>query len=199
MSRTLKSSFLRRLVKFVADLRTPLAPRDGNWERKNFWLRLAGLDISRRGVAIGSGFKCIDGQEQNISIDEHAAIGHNVHVWNFDRVSIGRFCMIAADVTISNGWHDKNTFEPSSGPMTIGHGTWIGTGARIVGSITIGDNAVVGAGSVVIHDVPPNSIAVGAPARVIGTRELPESVWHLDGAYFSPVDFRLAKSPTMSQ
>lgn len=186
------NSFLRRLFKLVADVRTPLAPHYENWERKNRWLRLAGLDIAPRGVAIGSGFKCIDGREESISIAEYANIGHNVHVWNFDRVAIGRFCMIAADVTISNGWHDRNTFEPASGPTTIGHGSWIGTGARIIGSVTIGDNAVVGAGAVVIRDVPPNSIAVGVPARVVGARELPERVWHLDDAWFSPTDFRLA-------
>lgn len=195
----MKSAFLRRLVKLVADLRTPLGARSADWERKNFWLRLAGLDISKRGVAIDSGFKCIDGREGNISIDDYAAIGHNFHVWNFDRVAIGRFCMIAADVTISNGWHDKNSFEPGSGPTTIGHGSWIGTGVRIVGSVAIGDNAIVGAGSVVIRDVPPNSIAVGVPARVIGTRELPARVWHLDGVYFSPVDFQPVGSPTVGR
>jgi maltose O-acetyltransferase len=187
----LRGGSLRRLLKAVADLRTPLGPRYGNWERKNFWLRLAGLRISNRGVAIGTGFKCIDGHEDNISIADHAAIGHNVHVWNFDRVSIGRFSMIAADVVISNGWHDKHTFEPASGPTTIGHGAWIGAGARIVGSVTVGENAIVGSGAVVIRDVPPGSIVVGVPARVVGMRELPDRVWHLDGAYFSPRDFQL--------
>lgn len=190
-----RSAFMRRVAKLVADVRTPLAPRYRHWERKNFWLRLAGLDISRSGVAIGSGFKCIDGHEENISIGDYAAIGHNVHLWNFDRVALGRFCMIAADVTISNGWHDRDSLEPSSGPTTIGRGAWIGTGARIVGSVSIGDNAVVGAGALVLRDVPANSVAVGVPARVVGTRELPERVWHLDGAYFSPRDFELVAGP----
>jgi maltose O-acetyltransferase len=195
----MNNSFVRRAAKLIADIRTPLAPHYRGWERKNFWLRLAGLEISRRGVAIGSGFKCIDGHEQNISIDDYAAIGHNVHIWNFDHVALGRFCMIAADVTISNGWHDKNTLEPASGPTTIGRGAWIGAGARIVGSITIGDNAIVGAGAVVIRDVPPNSIAVGVPAHVVGTRSLPDRVWHLGGAYFSPIDFELAPAPVASR
>lgn len=192
MTSRIKSSSLRRLVKFVADLRTPVGPNNSCWERKNFWLRHAGIDIAWRGVAIGSGFKCIDGYEENISIDEYAAIGRNVHLWNFNRITIGRFCMIAADVTVSNGWHDKNTLEPASGPTDIGHGSWIGTGARIVGSVTIGNNAIVGAGSLVMRDVPANGIVAGVPARVIGMRELPNRVWHLYGAYFSPIDFQLA-------
>ena len=190
-----RSSPLRRLIKFIADLRTPLAPRYERWEAKNFWLRLAGMNIAARGVAIGAGFKCIEGHEENIVIEDFAAIGHNVHLWNFDHIRIGRFSTIAADVIISNGWHDPNSFEPASGPTRIGHGTWIGTGARIVGSIVIGDNAIVGAGAVVIHDVPPNSIAVGVPARVIGTRELPDRVWHFKNAYYSPVDFELVGVP----
>jgi acetyltransferase-like isoleucine patch superfamily enzyme len=190
MSAPVKNAALRRLVKFVADLRTPVG-RDSRWERKNRLLRRAGLCIAARGVAIGARFRCLDGMEEGISIAEYANIGHDVHVWNFGPVAIGRFSMIAADVIISNGWHDKRTLEPASGPTRIGDGAWIGTGARIVGSVRIGDNAIVGAGSVVIRDVPPNSIAVGVPARVIGERELPERVWHLDGAWFSPQDFTL--------
>lgn len=180
---------LRRLAKLVADLRTPVPDARADWERKNFWLRLAGMAVSRRGVAIGSGFRCIDGLEENITIDDYAALGHNVHFWNFDRIRVGRFCMVAADTIVSNGWHDKATFEPGSGPTTLGNGCWIGTGARIVGGVTIGDNAIVGAGSLVLKDIPANSIAVGVPARVVGVRELPERVWHMGDVYFSPRTF----------
>ena len=186
----IRSPSMRRLAKFVADLRTPLGAGDDRWERKNFWLRLAGIGVSRTGVAIGRGFRCVDGLEHNISIDDYAAIGHDVHIWNFDRVSIGRFCMIAADVVISNGWHDKSTLEPASGPTTIGHGAWIGTAARIVGSVTVGENAIVGAGALVIRDVPPNAIVAGVPARLLAQRETPARAWHLGGVYFRTSDFR---------
>ena len=192
-----KSVFARRICKIIADARTPTGSRFEDWERKNAWLRRAGLSISARGVAIGARFRCLDGLEENISVADFAAIGHDVHVWNFGPVSIGRFCMIAADVVIANGWHHRDTFEPASGPTSIGHGAWIGTAARIVGAVAIGDNAVVGAGAVVVRDVPANSIAVGVPARVVGTRELPERVWHLGGTYFSPSSFELV--PTAAE
>jgi acetyltransferase-like isoleucine patch superfamily enzyme len=52
------------------------------------------------------------------------------------------------------------------------------------GAMTIGDNAIVGAGSAVIRDVPPDSIAVGTPGRIVGKRILPERVWHM-GPYIS--------------
>jgi acetyltransferase-like isoleucine patch superfamily enzyme len=87
--------------------------------------------------------------------------------------------------------HTLASLLPSRCPTRIGRGTWIGAGARIIGSVDIGDNAIVGAGAVVVRDVAPGSIVAGVPAKVIGTRELPARVWHFRGAYFSPVDFEL--------
>ena len=116
------SGVISRVIKAFADIRTPLAPMYSGWEKKNFWLRLAGLKIAKDGVAIGSGFQCIDGMEEGVIIERYAAIGHNLKIWNFNNVQIGPFCMIAAGVTISNGWHDKSTFIPSSGPTIIGGG-----------------------------------------------------------------------------
>lgn len=97
--------------------------------------------------------------------------------------------MFAADVTLTNGGHHPDTFIPFSGPLKVGNGCWIGNGARIVGSLTIGDNAIVGAGAVVIRDVPAGSIVAGVPARKIGERALPEKVWHLGNTFFDPITF----------
>lgn len=183
--------FIRRTIKVIADLFTPLAPHYRHWERKNFWLRLAGLKISKYGVAVGSGFQCIDGNEESIRIDRHVAIGHNVRLWNFGDIHIGQFCMIAAGVTVSNGWHDKSTFVPASGPVSIGPGCWIGVNATIVGSVNIGANSIIAAGALVNKDVSPNSIVAGVPAKIIGVRQLPDRVWHLGDIYFCPHQFEI--------
>lgn len=53
---------------------------------------------------------------------------------------------------------------------TIGSDVWIGYGTIVLSGVTIGDSSVIGAGSIVTKDIPPNSIAVGNPARVIGRR-----------------------------
>lgn len=185
------NGFVRRVIKAIADLFTPLAPHYRYWGIKNFWLRLTGLNVSKEGVAIGSGFKCIDGNEENIKIERYVAIGHNVNFWNFDDIYIGQFCMIAAGVTISNGWHDKSTFEPSSGPTNIGPGCWIGVNATIIGSIKIGANSIIGAGALVNKDVPANSIVIGVPSRIIGIRQLPAKIWHFGGIYFCPHTFEI--------
>lgn len=66
-----------------------------------------------------------------------------------------------------------------SKPITIGNGCWIASGATICGGVTIGENSVVAAGSVVTKDMPKNSLIAGVPARVI--RELTDddkmNVW----------------------
>ncbi len=179
---------LRRFLKWVANIMTPMNHDYRRWERKNKLLRLAGLDIGER-VAIGIEFACLSGQEENIRIEGYCAIGSGIKIWNFGEVTIGRFSMFAADVTLVNGWHDKNTLEPCSGSIVIGKGCWIGNGARVVGAVTIGDNSIIGAGALVVHDVPAESIVAGVPAKVIGKRVLPEKVWHLGNEYFSPVTF----------
>lgn len=179
------------MIKGFADWVTPLAPNYRNWELKNSLLRLSGLNISTTGVAIGSGFQCIDGNEENIRIESYVAIGHNVCLWNFNEIRIGKFCMIAAGVSVSNGWHDNSTFEPASGPVSIGPGCWIGANASIVGSVYIGENSIIAAGALVNKDVLPNSIVAGVPAKIIAIRELPDRVWHLNNIYYCPHQFKV--------
>ena len=54
--------------------------------------------------------------------------------------------------------------------MTIGDGAWMGAGAKILDGVAIGDGAIIGAGAVVRDSVPAGAIAVGIPARVVGSR-----------------------------
>jgi serine acetyltransferase len=56
-------------------------------------------------------------------------------------------------------------------PTSIGRDCWLGAGTRVMGGVTIGDGCVVGAGAVVTKDLPPYSIALGVPARVVGQRK----------------------------
>ena len=57
-------------------------------------------------------------------------------------------------------------------PITIGDDVWIGGGAIVCPGVSIGNNAVIGAGSVVTKDIPANVVAAGNPARVIGALEV---------------------------
>lgn len=95
-------------------------------------------------------------------------IGDHVHL-NLD-CTVGHDAIIEDFATISPGVH-------VSGNVRLEEGSFIGTGANLIEGKTVGAWSVVGAGSVVVKDIPPNTTAVGNPAKVI--KERPAG-WHLD-------------------
>jgi acetyltransferase-like isoleucine patch superfamily enzyme len=166
---------------------TPEVHSPWRWLLKARLLRLLGMKIGD-GVAIDKGFEWLESSK--LTLQDNAVIGRNVKIYNFSEVSIGKFSMFASEILIANGGHNKENLEPFSGPLTIGHGCWIGAGVKIIGAnLHVGNNAIIGAGSLVISDIPANAIAVGVPARVIGYRNLPDKVWHLGNTWFSPYTF----------
>lgn len=104
-----------------------------------------------------------------ISISDNTYIGHRVHVHAVGNVKIGNNVMITDGVTISTGSHDTQHHDiiHTTGDITIGANVFIGEKATVLGGVTIGDNAVVGAGAVVTRDVPPHTTVAGVPARII--------------------------------
>jgi acetyltransferase-like isoleucine patch superfamily enzyme len=90
-------------------------------------------------------------------------------------VTIGEGVLMAANVTIidcdhtMDGPHLNAAYNPLvTSPIRIGRGTWIGQGAVILRGANIGERCVIGANSVVRGEIPPYSVVVGAPARVVG-------------------------------
>jgi len=94
----------------------------------------------------------------------------NVKIRCKERISIGKNVAISHDVTImdSDGGHtlDYDGYKSSS-PIEIADNVWIGSRAMILKGVTIGEGAVVAAGSVVTKDVPANTVVAGVPAKVI--------------------------------
>ncbi len=81
------------------------------------------------------------------------------------KVTIGRNCVLSPWVTIGLSGRRRNVYD-ARGPV-IGDRVFIGTGAKVLGPITVGDDARIGANTVVIDDVPSGATVVGSPARVV--------------------------------
>lgn len=114
-----------------------------------------------------------------ISIGAGALLNLNVMIAAVERVEIGEHCMLANGCVVTDGDHrfdDPDTPVPwqgftSKGPVVIGDNVWFGAHAVVTSGVTIGRRSVIGANSVVTTDIPPFSIAAGAPARVVRTIE----------------------------
>ncbi|MBD1876432.1 acyltransferase [Nodosilinea sp. FACHB-131] len=133
-----------------------------NCNFKNSQLRL-GRNVSLdRNVSIRLGDNCI------IDIGEGTYIGPFTCVSGPGNITIGRKCMIASMAGIYAKQH-HHVGSRTEG-ITIEDNCWIGTGAKILDGVTIGYGSAIGAGAVVTKDIPPYSVAVGVPARVLENR-----------------------------
>ena len=107
-----------------------------------------------------------------IRIGDYALICPGVRIGAADYVEIGANSMLATNVYITDSdWHDiydRTSFGKSS-PVILKENVWVGDGAIVCKGVTIGENSIIGAGSVVLKDVPANVIAAGNPAKTVKT------------------------------
>ena len=109
-----------------------------------------------------------------IEIHPGAKLGRRLFIDHGTGVVIGETAEIGNDVLMYQGVVlGGTTFEKHKRHPTVGNGVVIGTGAILLGAITIGDGARIGAGSVVVKSVPPEVTVVGIPGRVVGERRHP--------------------------
>lgn len=114
--------------------------------------------------------------EGELIIGDDTYIGRNSIILAYQSVIIGSDCLIAPGCHITDVNHGTDPGELirkqllRSKPIRIGKDVWIGAGCSILPGVTIGDGAVVGARSVVTHDVPANAIVVGVPAKILRYR-----------------------------
>ncbi len=92
-------------------------------------------------------------------------------------ITVGDYTMLGPNVVLATGGHPLLPALRERGmqynlPIQIGRNCWLGAGVIVLPGVTVGDNAVIGAGSVVTRDIPPNVLAVGSPCRVL--REIGE-------------------------
>lgn len=124
--------------------------------------------------AVMGGLELGTGPDGRLELGENTFVNYGTSISAMERVTIGRDCNIGTYCAImDNDFHrlePERRYElPESGPITIGDGVWIGGHVIVLKGVTIGDHSVIAAGSIVTKDVPPRSIAVGAPAKVTRT------------------------------
>ena len=126
------------------------------------------------------------------TIGAHVFANFNLTIQDDAQVTIGDFCNFGPNVTIVTPVHPllpgerRCMYSPQgepehlcyAKPVHIGKDCWFGANVVVCPGVTIGDGCVIGAGSVVTRDIPPNSLAVGSPCRVIRTVSQQDSMAH---------------------
>lgn len=116
-----------------------------------------------------------------IMIGDNVCIQKDCHIGAINKIIIGNNVLLASKVYISDHSHGEVTKEAlllppaqrrlfSKGPIVIEDNVWLGEGVVVLPNVTIGENSIVGANSVVTKSIPRNSVVAGNPARII--REL---------------------------
>lgn len=148
-----------------------VSPSCNIFESRADAIHIGGRSQLRKNVRISAGF---DGM---IRIGRNVLIDDGTYIMAQDHITIGDGSQIAAFTFITDFNHSfkkKNIPISEQGyetkPVVIGKDVWIGTHCVILNGVTIGDGAVIGAGSVVTKNIPAYAVAVGNPAKVIDYR-----------------------------
>lgn len=130
----------------------------------------AALRIGDRSV-VSPGARFNIGEGASVTVGSRTLINENCIIYSRDSVSIGDDCAISWGVRIMDtDFHvlvKEGERLPMEAPVRIGDHVWIGSNATVLKGVSIGDDAVVGAGAVVTRDVPPRTVVAGNPARPI--------------------------------
>lgn len=132
--------------------------------------------IGKQGESIIVKQHCYIGQGKGLRVGDRSELGQNARI--DQHVTIGSDVVMGPDIVIMTNAHAFEKLDVPvraqgalpNRPVIIGNDVWIGTRVIIMPGVTIGDQAVVGAGSVVTKDIPARAIVVGAPARVLRYR-----------------------------
>lgn len=157
----------RRRAKQYCDKFNKLSPAKEEKQRK-LLRRLLGSAEGE--FTILPSFWCDYGY--NIHLGNHFFANHHLVILDCAKVSFGDNVLIGPNCGFYTAGHPKDTELRKQGleyayPIAVGDNVWFGGGVQVCPGVRIGSNVIIGAGSVVIHDIPSNVLAAGNPCRVI--------------------------------
>lgn len=143
--------------------------KNSDTERRSELLRKI-LGIVKENICIEPSFWCDYGY--NIVVGENFYANHNLVILDCAKVVFGDNVFIGPNCSFYTAGHPLDAKQRNEGleyahPITIGNNVWLGGNVVVLPGVSIGNNAVIGAGSVVTKDIPDNVIAVGNPCRVV--------------------------------
>ena len=108
----------------------------------------------------------------NIEIGEDFFANHGTSILDGGKVIFGDHVFIGPNCGFHTAGHPieaelRNQWQVFNKPIKVGNNVWFGAAVQVMPGVTIGDNAVIGAGSIVTHDIPANTVSAGNPCRVI--------------------------------
>jgi acetyltransferase-like isoleucine patch superfamily enzyme len=122
-------------------------------------------------VVIGSGTHVVVGKNARLTLGEEVVISSRTRIVCREQITIGRDTGIAWGCLLMDTDHHALVVDgrprPINAPITVGERVWVGAEVKILKGVTIGDGAVIAAGSVVVSDVPAHALVGGVPARLI--------------------------------
>ncbi|MHC5269392.1 sugar O-acetyltransferase [Enterococcus sp. LJL98] len=109
---------------------------------------------------------------KHVHFGKHVYVNYNLTLVDDTDIFIGDHVMIAPNVVLATGTHPihpelRRKTAQYNLPIRIEANVWLGAGVLVMPGVTIGENSVIGAGSVVTQDIPANVVAVGSPCRVL--------------------------------
>lgn len=115
-------------------------------------------------------------QPWNLTMGAYACLGADIDCYTVDEIKIGPQATVSQGVKLCTAGHDitSKMFELEYKPIVIEDSAWVAAWSIVLPGVTIGEGAVVAAGSVVVKDVEPWTVVGGNPAKVIKKRELKE-------------------------
>lgn len=173
----LKKTYWHYLRNLIAKYRLGAVGNDVHIDKNVEFMRFPKNIFLGDNLIIKEGVRiCSCNEQAMISIGANTTVGYHTFLFASNKIEIGSDCMIAPFVYLVDSDHgidkaEKMNSQPNqTAPIKIGNDVWIGTGAKILKGVTIGDGAIIAAGAVVKDDVPPYKIVGGVPGKIISER-----------------------------